>query len=634
MSSRPGVTRWPLVVAACVIASGLLLRTHQLGRTPLWVDEAESAINAMTILESGLPRDTYQGNPIYENTLVRPWPDHPEYEFKDVSYSEQGLAVYHAWLPLYAIAGGLRAFGLEPEAPRTTAHTDLDLMRAKTVAPRLPGLLFSLIFMISVFLGGRLLGGPSAAWAGLVGAACSSPLVWLGVQARYYSATLAFSAAVAASLLAVVKHGTLKAYAWTTVSFVLLFYTHLLSFAVMGAMGLVCAPWILKHARALRRCVGLSVVVAAACVPWLHFSGFLTSRVDLPSAWPLLRLPDDIVDYVASKWPYLVFVAGMLLLLALRNRFPTIGRAVYRARGGYAFLIAWAVIAGGAFLTCMPAASFFVGRLSLVLHVPVVLGMGLVLGELATALAPRRAPLCAAAAMLAFLFASGRLQPLPGRVLVEDTYAPASLMNELPVGENTRWYATPNLHLVLTWYTGIPVQSIAPIRKSFLDSHPGDIVLIGRGGLPPTGEAPLSRAGIERSAAASGIELSRAQAIMWARRLSTRIDRERLAPRVARVEPPLTLLPEWVKKAVDHQRALDAKVLDEWCAFHERTPILRDCGLRHPEDWWPIFFYRFCDLDDRRGENLNYAARQKTGTAYLKPGSGWTVTHMPALRTH
>jgi hypothetical protein len=86
-----------------VIAAAVARRVEFLDYRPFWVDEAESSINALTILQHGVPVDHYLGIPIYENTLVKPWPGNPEYEFKDISYSERGLATYHGWLPLYSM---------------------------------------------------------------------------------------------------------------------------------------------------------------------------------------------------------------------------------------------------------------------------------------------------------------------------------------------------------------------------------------------------------------------------------------------------------------------------------------------------------------------------------------------------
>ena len=93
---------------------------------PMWVDEAESCINALTILQHGVPMGTYLGMPIYENTHIVSWPESSEYRFKDVSYSDSGLAVYHGWMPLYAIAGSLWATGIQPDeltSPPNVRHT-------------------------------------------------------------------------------------------------------------------------------------------------------------------------------------------------------------------------------------------------------------------------------------------------------------------------------------------------------------------------------------------------------------------------------------------------------------------------------------------------------------------------------
>jgi hypothetical protein len=92
-----------------LLAYGLLLRAWDLGGKPFRVDEAESSINALTILRHGVPVGHYLGLPIYENTLTRPWPESDEYEFKDTSYSDSGLAVYHGRVPLYGLAA---AYGL------------------------------------------------------------------------------------------------------------------------------------------------------------------------------------------------------------------------------------------------------------------------------------------------------------------------------------------------------------------------------------------------------------------------------------------------------------------------------------------------------------------------------------------
>ena len=56
-----------------LVAAGILLRGWNLGSPVLFRDEAESAINALTILQHGVPTDRYLDLPVYENTLTQPW---------------------------------------------------------------------------------------------------------------------------------------------------------------------------------------------------------------------------------------------------------------------------------------------------------------------------------------------------------------------------------------------------------------------------------------------------------------------------------------------------------------------------------------------------------------------------------
>src|SRR5688500_14309096 len=148
------VSKLEKVLLAVVLLWAVVLRAWELDRPLFWVDEAESTINALTILDHGIPTDHYLGLPIYENTLTKPWPDNSEYEFRDSSYSDRGLAVYHGWLPLYSIAASLKAFGIKPDQappdPRqytpAVIHDDAK-MRRITLAARVPGVVFGMIFL-------------------------------------------------------------------------------------------------------------------------------------------------------------------------------------------------------------------------------------------------------------------------------------------------------------------------------------------------------------------------------------------------------------------------------------------------------------------------------------------------------
>src|SRR5688572_28377187 len=93
-----GRWRWPtLALLAVLVAFGVFLRWWGLADAPCWADEAESCVNALTILDRGVPAHEYLGVPVYENTLTIPWPENPEFEFKDSSYSSRDVTVYHGW---------------------------------------------------------------------------------------------------------------------------------------------------------------------------------------------------------------------------------------------------------------------------------------------------------------------------------------------------------------------------------------------------------------------------------------------------------------------------------------------------------------------------------------------------------
>src|SRR5215813_8359517 len=100
-----------MLLLVCLVAA-TALRFSFAASEPLWVEEAESSINALSILEHGYPADHYLGMPIYENVLLTASSDSKEYEFKNSSHSGSGMAINQDWLPLYSIAAALAFAGI------------------------------------------------------------------------------------------------------------------------------------------------------------------------------------------------------------------------------------------------------------------------------------------------------------------------------------------------------------------------------------------------------------------------------------------------------------------------------------------------------------------------------------------
>ena len=57
---------WHPLLVGLTIVIGVGLRLAGIDNHNLWVDEAESSINGLSILQHGVPIDQYLGLPIYE----------------------------------------------------------------------------------------------------------------------------------------------------------------------------------------------------------------------------------------------------------------------------------------------------------------------------------------------------------------------------------------------------------------------------------------------------------------------------------------------------------------------------------------------------------------------------------------
>jgi hypothetical protein len=94
-------------VPAALLALGGLLLFWNLGRPALWQDEAETALRAESILETGLPRTTLGG------ALVTAQPSLAKYEG-----NADGVWIWNTWLPAYLVAASFAALGRTPFAAR------------------------------------------------------------------------------------------------------------------------------------------------------------------------------------------------------------------------------------------------------------------------------------------------------------------------------------------------------------------------------------------------------------------------------------------------------------------------------------------------------------------------------------
>jgi len=403
-------------ILSFLLLTGLACRIYDLGRLPLWTDEAESSINALTILQKGVPADSYQGSPLFENWMIQPWPDNPEFEFRDISYSDRHVAAYHGWLPLYSIALSFRLFGItsSPAGMLRPQYDEAQRLR-RTIAARLPSVFFGMLCIVGFYLAGcRLQGRETGLVAALLATFLALNIVY-SQTARYYVETTAGVTFCIWATLAMRQNARWRDFLIGGVLFSLLFYTHLVAFATACLMwAIVMAfranPW---RARA-PKVLAFVGVIAGLCTPWLMATGYLKFSGQLPKAWRLLTLPGDliVIRLLVKEFGFVVAMGAMLrgAVVVLRRRvWPRVTEPFERYKKSFVFAYLWLVVSYVVFFFTMPPASFGVSRLTPLLLPPALLFLAMVLCSVAAIFSKRRVlPVAAIGATALVLMANWR----------------------------------------------------------------------------------------------------------------------------------------------------------------------------------------------------------------------------------
>jgi hypothetical protein len=619
-SSRSGRT----VALGGLVLLAVVLRGYRLGSPPLWVDEAESAINALTIVAAGVPGDHFLGEPLYENTLVRPWPESPEYEFRDISYSDRGLAVYHGWLPLYAIAGAFRIAGVTPEQARHgTPLRDASPaeMLHWTAVPRWPSLVFSGVFVVAAYGLGRAVHGVPVGSALALAAATSNSFVWFGRQARYYSATLAGNAACGRAIWNACRRGRMSDHVLAGLAVGVLFHVHSLSAVTMTAVYVAALPLARRQPRLWLRVLTAGTVGGLLVLPWAAWSGLLGHTAHVPAARHYLDL-STLLGTLSSINPAILATASFGLAWwasarvrgrHLRDRWR---RPIVEESAGLYFAVAWLTLSCLAFAALVPAASYFVDRLKLVVAVPGLLFITLVIAALSRAVRPasRLLPVIGASALLVL---AGQFPPrLTAGGPDHGFRRLVRSIRSWSLGPGGRILASPNDHLILTYYSGRPVQSIGPVRREWLDRFTGDLIVI---------EGPwfelLAPAEVRETARRLGRERGPKETELRAEgagRMATALD---LAASEAHVEPP-PLPPDDLDQEL--VAAVKNKTRQEVLRIVRSTPLGRFATPSNWREYRYAFFHWFSEPARRGGAGLNYGACHDSALVHVHP-SGFVV---------
>jgi hypothetical protein len=606
------------------------LRLHYLEVGPLWVDEAESSINALTILQYGYPADHYLGLPIFENTLVKPWPGHPEYEFKDLSYSNRGLAIYHGWLPLYSIAASFAAYGIRPDQVGASppARRNLEELKRRTRAARLPAVIFGALFLAICYIAGTTLYGRDAGATALIAATLLTPHIDVSIQARYYSALVMASTFAALMLWLILTKGGWKHYLIGAGAFLLLFFTHLVTFAAALSVLAVGTPMLVRRGRTeASKLAVFGLILSAGIVPWVIGTGLLSGLGAIPPARAYLALPGDLFFYRIDDAEHLIVFAVLALLplltYLLRSRLPRRFVVPFEATPlPVIFLSTWIVAAYTAFLLLIPAVSLDELRLKLCYFGPTVLLVSVFCAAVARVVF-RRFSVIAGPGLALLLFAvfgvslgTGALGSASwNRITALTQY----LAERIGSTANMKFYAVPNSHLIFSFYTGLPFQSMAPIRKSFLDRYEGDILYIDSADLWAANAVQPDY--LRQAAMAAGERLSEDSAQALSLQLRSVDYREAIKRRIVGAEERPESIPCYAKPLLEQVRAARRGRL----APVSTGPVFRGYVISEWFQWAGVFFYRFVDPESRLGPHLNYADRLRNAQADVLTDAGWII---------
>lgn len=623
-----------LLAVAFMLTVALALRLAYIDAEPFWVDEAESSINALTILQHGYPTDSYLGLPIYENTSVQRWLGNPEYAFRDVSYSDNHFAIYHGWLLLYSIAASLAASGIRPDRPGPPYRVKHDLAARKkeTIAARIPAVLFGVLFVFVAFVAPKALYGEHAAWAGLFLSAVHPWAIHISRQARYYSAEVLLTTVCCALAWLMLRRGRWGDFIGAGLAFGLLFHTHLQSFFAGGLVVLLTAPAILRlHDRAVAKLAIFGAIVSLAAVPWLWATHFWAQESQLPRAWPLLHFPGDLLRYPPVAFSSILVGAALLVAacwLLWRPAIMTSDRLaapVRRAIPVLAFLMLWILCGYTSFIATIPAVSFAPERMNLSYWGPALLLASTVSGAIAQMISLRRgsAALAPAVALLLYFVAGHSLQ-LPHSSSGEEWRIKSEVIGALDAtqwDDATKFYASPNSHLIWTVYTGLPVQSIAPIRREYLSRYRGDVIYIDS--FSDWNEV-VTAARVRESARRNGLRLSQESADQWSELLRTRDYRESMLKDVGESETQLETVPVFARGLLQVSRERDREMF----ASNGLELISRGLPIdvRSWRDWRAAFFLRFApDQKFRSDGPANYGERLRGSDAMILENSGVAI---------
>jgi hypothetical protein len=427
----------------------------------------------------------------------------------------------------------------------------------------------------------------------------------------------------------VVKRGRWRDYAVASGLFVLLFHTSVLAFVGLGLISALVVPFVVHQPRIGRKLSLSAVIVAVGTIPWVVYVDFLSAASNRPMGRSLLSAV-DLLQYPLDRLPYVLIAGGTIavLLSAGRLRGTVSDRfldLLVSHRAVFLFLSAWALFGNLLFVALVPAASYFVMRLTLVIFVPSILFGAMLFASVGRIVWPRHSSVAGSALFVLVLASTGKTTfwpPIPHEMR-EDFVAFVDYLRALDIGPGTRLYTASTENLALRFYTGMPFQNVMPVRKEFLDAYERELIII-----ESSAYEGLTGSEVQRVLAGRASSMTDEQARQLAGVAFTRTILDNLENRVSVISTPVPPQSDLLPLLVDHTLQKTADTLRRDIPSYG-NPTFDGYDIRDFKRLAEVFFFRFVNVEARTGMNLNYAARARTATATLLPG-GRVLLRIPA----
>jgi hypothetical protein len=390
------------------------------------------------------------------------------------------------------------------------------------------------------------------------------------------------------------------------------------------------------------------VCIAGLCAPWLLGTNFFRYSAGVPKAWRLLSQPGDLILSRNLLIGGIVLIGCAVLTSAAsvwKGLVPSRFEAAFEPyKLSFAFVYLWTILGYLVFFLSIPAPSLAVNRVVLLVGPATLLIIAMVLHSIATAVSRKNVLLFTGIGASAFVLIfnwrhsydvrlARPLEFLEPTAVIERTHnvdAAVEYLRAAPVEASTKLFASPDMQLVLTFYTGMFIQSVVPVRKSYLDNYPGDIIFFST--VPFWRMGPLTSDLLRKAARDVGNELSVSDALELSCRLSSWDFRSEERARVARVVPPVTPIPPFAAGLWKQQQEEFPEWFRSYYAwFPGQFRLFRDFKATNASDWWFQYFYTLVNPEQRRA-HPNYENRIRNATLTVLPCADLVVYYSPGIQ--